>query len=164
MLEEVFQDVYTKFKLHFYQNVFQRFATREATLTTVESFCMEGIMAMGEPTIAEFSRMMRISTPNAAYKIGSLVKKGYVEKIQSTTDRREYFLRPTQKYIDYYSISYSYLHTVIERVRKRFPAEDCDKMEQMLSVISTELMPELDMLAKCHHSEAPAAPETPAEK
>ena len=58
MLEEVFQDVYTKFKLHFYQNVFQRFATREATLTTVESFCMEGIMAMGEPTIAEFSRMM----------------------------------------------------------------------------------------------------------
>ena len=103
MLEEVFQDVYTKFKLHFYQNVFQRFATREATLTTVESFCMEGIMAMGEPTIAEFSRMMGISTPNAAYKIGSLVKKGYVEKIQSTTDRREYFLRPTQKYIDYYN-------------------------------------------------------------
>ena len=111
MLEKAFQDVYTKFKLHFYQNVFQRFATREATLTTVESFCMEGIMAMGEPTIAEFSRMMQISTPNAAYKIGSLVKKGYVEKIQSTTDRREYHLRPTQKYIDYYNISYSYLST-----------------------------------------------------
>ena len=73
MLEKAFNDVYTKFKLHFYQNVFQRFATREATLTTVESFCMEGIMAMGEPTIAEFSRMMQISTPNAAYKIGSLV-------------------------------------------------------------------------------------------
>ena len=31
MLEKAFQDVYTKFKLHFYQNVFQRFATREAT-------------------------------------------------------------------------------------------------------------------------------------
>ena len=69
MLEQAFQDVYTKFKLHFYQNVFQRFATREATLTTVESFCMEGIMAMGEPTIAEFSRMMQISTPDAANAI-----------------------------------------------------------------------------------------------
>lgn len=54
MLEEVFQDVYTKFKLHFYQNVFQRFATREATLTTVESFCMEGIMAMGSPPLRSF--------------------------------------------------------------------------------------------------------------
>ena len=46
MLEQAFQDVYTKFKLHFYQNIFQRFATREATLTTVESFCMEGIMVI----------------------------------------------------------------------------------------------------------------------
>ena len=148
MLEQAFQDVYTKFKLHFYQNVFQRFATREATLTTVESFCMEGIMAMGEPTIAEFSRMMQISTPNAAYKIGSLMKKGYVEKIQSTTDRREYHLRPTQKYIDYYNISYSYLHTVVERARQRFTPEECAKLEQMLTIVSTELMPELDMLKK----------------
>mgnify|MGYP003168691886 CR=1 FL=1 len=136
MLERAFNDVYTKFKLHFYQNVFQRFATREATLTTVESFCMEGIMAMGEPTIAEFSRM---------YKIGSLVRKGYVEKIQSTTDRREYHLRPTQKYIDYYNISYSYLSTVVQRVNKRFPKEDVKKLEQMLTIISNELMPELNL-------------------
>ena len=154
MLEKAFQDVYTKFKLHFYQNVFQRFATREATLTTVESFCMEGIMARGEPTIAEFSRMMQISTPNAAYKIGSLVRKGYVEKIQSTTDRREYHLRPTQKYIEYYNISYSYLHTVIERVRERFPEEDTAKMEEMLTIISNELMPELDMLEKTRSEKA----------
>ena len=33
------------------------------------------------------------------------------------------------------------------------------KMEQMLSVISTELMPELDMLAKCRHPEAPKSEE-----
>ena len=95
MLEQAFQDVYTKFKLHFYQNIFQRFATREATLTTVESFCMEGIMAMGEPTIAEFSRMMQISTPNAAYKIGSLVKKGYTERERSEKDRRIVYIHLT---------------------------------------------------------------------
>ena len=110
MLEKAFNDVYTKFKLHFYQQVFGRFAQREATLTTVETFCMEVILAMGTPTIAEFSKMLQISTPNAAYKINSLVKKGYVERIRSTTDKREYRLRPTQKYIDYYNISYSYLH------------------------------------------------------
>lgn len=105
-------------------------------------------MAMGEPTIAEFSRMMKISTPNAAYKIGSLMRKGYVEKIQSAKDRREYHLRPTQKYFEYYNISYSYLHTVVERVRERFPAEDVDKLEQMLTIISEELMPELDLKSK----------------
>ena len=82
MLEKAFQDVYTKFKLHFYQNVFQRFATREATLTTVESFCMEGIMAMGEPTIAEFSRMMQIlfnlkSASGLKIPNSSVLKKNY---------------------------------------------------------------------------------------
>ena len=147
MLEEVFQDVYTKFKLHFYQNVFQRFATREATLTTVESFCMEGIMAMGEPTIAEFSRMMQISTPNAAYKIGSLVKKGYVEKIQSTTDRREYHLRPTQKYIDYYNISTDYIVEVMDRITRRFTDEERETLERMLDIVDRELMPEVALPA-----------------
>lgn len=144
MLETAFNEVYTKFKMHFYQNVFQRFETREASLTTVESFCMEGIMALGEPTVAEFSRMMRISTPNAAYKINSLVQKGYVEKIQSPTDRREYHLRPTQKYVDYYSISYAYLHTVIQRAEQTFSPADLAKLEEMLTVISRDLMPELD--------------------
>ena len=145
MLEKAFNDVYTKFKLHFYQNVFQRFATREATLTTVESFCMEGIMAMGEPTIAEFSRMMQISTPNAAYKISSLVQKGYIEKVRSETDRREYHLVVTQKYRDYYNISYQYLKTVIDRAKERFEPQDLQKLEEMLTVVSKELMPEIQL-------------------
>ena len=41
-----------------------------------------------------------------------------------------------------------YVSTVIERVRKRFPEEDVDKLEQMLTVISDELMPELDLMNK----------------
>lgn len=143
MLEKAFHEVYTKFKLHFYQKVFQRSDAAEAPLTTVEAICMEGIMALGEPTIAEFSRMMQISTPNAAYKINSLVQKGYVEKIQSETDKREYHLRPTQKYIEYFSISYAYLQTVVDRAKERFSEEDIDKLDEMLTIISRELMPEI---------------------
>lgn len=44
MLDQTFGRVYTKFKLHFYKQIFSRFEDREATLTTVESFCMEVIM------------------------------------------------------------------------------------------------------------------------
>ena len=143
MLDQAFEQVYNKFKLHFYQKIFSRFEDREATLTTVESFCMEVIMALREPTIAEFSHMMNLSTPNAAYKINSLVKKGYVERIQSSTDKREYHLRPTQKYIDYYNISYSYLHQVMERAKERFSPEDLQKLEEVLVIFSDELMPEI---------------------
>ena len=49
MLRDAFFTVYTKFKLHFYQEIFSRFQDREASLTTVETFCMEAIQALGEP-------------------------------------------------------------------------------------------------------------------
>ena len=143
MLDQAFNTVYTKFKLHFYQKVFSRFENREATLTTVESFCMEGIMALGSPTVAQFAQAMHISTPNASYKINSLIQKGYVQKVRSETDRREYHLCPTQKYLDYYNISYAYLQTVVDRVKARFSPEDVAKLDEMLTVVGNELMPEI---------------------
>ena len=145
MLDQTFNSVYTKFKLHFYKAVFSRFQDREASLTTVESFCMEIIMALGRPTINEFARFVQISPPNAAYKVNSLVQKGYVRKVQSPEDKREYFLEVTQKYIDYYNISYSYLNTVMDRIKHRFPEEEVERLEDMLHVISSELMPEIPL-------------------
>ena len=143
MLENIFQDVYTKFKLHFYKQVFNRFQEREASLTTVETFCMQIIYALKNPTVNEFASFTQISPPNAAYKVNSLIRKGYLQKKQSKTDKREYHLEVTQKYEDYYNISYGYLQTVMERIRHRFAPEDIEKLESMLSVISSELMPEL---------------------
>ena len=143
MLQQSFSEVYTKFKLHFYQNVFSTFGSREATLTTVETFCMEIIQAMGSPTVNEFASFVHISPPNAAYKVNSLIQKGYLKKVQSQSDRREYHIVPTQKYMDYYNVSYTYLSTVLQRVEKRFPPEDVKKLEEMLQVISRELMPEI---------------------
>lgn len=145
MLRGAFFAVYTKFKLHFYKEIFQRFQNREASLTTVETFCMETILALGNPTVNEFATFMCISPPNAAYKVNSLIKKGYIHKVQSETDRREYHLEVTQKYIDYYNISTSYMVEVMDRISKRFGPEDCKKLEEMLTVIGRELMPEVEI-------------------
>ena len=152
MLDQAFESVYTKFKLHFYRAVFSRFQKREASLTTVETFCMEIIMALGRPTINEFARFVNISPPNAAYKVNSLIQKGYVRKEQSPEDKREYHLEVTQIYIDYYNISYGYLTTVMDRIKNRFPEEDVDRLEQMLRVISSELMPEISLPAHAEQS------------
>lgn len=143
MLQEKFERVYTKFKLHFYQEIFSRFQNREASLTTVETFAMETIMALGTPTVNEFANFMRISSSNAAYKINSLIRKGYVEKVQSEHDKREHHLRVTQKYIDYYNISNDYLHEVMDRIQARFTPAECAKLEEMLTIVDQELMPEV---------------------
>lgn len=145
MLEESFAEVYTKFKLHFYQEVFSRFQNREASLTAVETFCMEIILALKEPTINEFASFVHISSPNAAYKVNSLIQKGYVEKVQSPHDRREYHLRPTQKYMNYYNISTHYLQQVMNRVKARFTPEEARQLDEMLQVVGEELMPEVEL-------------------
>ena len=145
MLEQKFEIVYTKFKLHFYQEIFERFQNREASLTTVETFAMETIQALGCPTINEFASFMRISPPNAAYKINSLIRKGYVQKIQSAHDKREYHLQVTQKYKDYYNISNDYIQTVMGRVVRRFSPAECAQLEEILTVLSRELMPEVQL-------------------
>ncbi len=145
MLTDAFINVYTKFKLHFYQEIFERFQSREASLTTVETFAMETIQALGTPTVNEFATFMKISPPNAAYKVNSLVKKGYVNRIQSTEDHREYRLEPTKKYFDYYNVSTTYVEKVMERISSRFSPEECDWIESVLNIISLELMPEVNI-------------------
>lgn len=145
MLEESFSQVYTKFKLHFYQEIFSRFQGREASLTAVETFCMEIILALKEPTINEFASFVHVSSPNAAYKVNSLIQKGYVEKVQSPHDRREYHLRPTKKYMEYYNISSNYLREVMDRVKNRFTPEEAVQLDRMLQVVGQELMPEVTL-------------------
>ena len=144
-LQEAFAEVYTKFKLHFYQKVFERLMDREATLTTVETFCMEIIYALDRPTVAEFARVADISSPNAAYKINNLIKKGYLKKVRSESDRREYHLVVTDKYLNYYNISYTYMNTVMQRMEERFTEEEREILVRCLRVMSEELMPEVSL-------------------
>ena len=145
MLEQNFDRIYTKFTLHFYQAVFSRFQTLESSLTAVETFCMEIIQALNEPTVNEFASFVNISSPNAAYKVNSLVRKGYLEKIQSSSDRREYHLRPTQKFHDYYNFSGAYIREVMERVKERFTPEEVAQMDRVLGIVGRELMPEVEL-------------------
>ena len=145
MLQNAFDTVYTKFKLHDYKEIFDRFQKQEISLTTVEVFCMETIKALGRPTVNEFATFMNISSPNAAYKVNCLSRKGYIRKVQSQTDRREYHLEVTQKYMDAYDLSDRYTGLVMGRIVERFTPEEWRKLTEMLEIVSHELMPEVDI-------------------
>ena len=140
MLYDSFNKVYTKFKLHFYKEVFKQWRDREVSLTTVETFCMEIIHALGKPTVSEFASFTSLSSANAADKINNLVKKGYLNKVQSDEDKRIYYLEVTKKYIDYYNISYQYLKEVMSKLEDRFTTEENKVLEKMLRVMSEEIM------------------------
>ncbi|MGN1155962.1 MAG: MarR family winged helix-turn-helix transcriptional regulator [Agathobacter sp.] len=145
MLQDAFVKVYTKFKLHFYRKFFERVQERETSLTTVETFCMEIIYSINNPTVNEFARVANISSPNAAYKVNNLIKKGYLRKVQSEVDKREFHLEVTEKYMDYYNITYCYIGKVMERVQERLQPQELEVLEKVLNLMSDELMPEIEL-------------------
>ena len=143
MLEQTLSEVYTKFKIHFYQEMFKKLNSRETSLTTVELFCVEIIHALKNPTVAEFANFINVSSPNAAYKVNSLIQKGYIEKVQSETDRREYHLHVTDKYYNYFNLSQKYVSTVVERAKNHFSPEQVEVLDGILNDMSHELMKEV---------------------
>lgn len=145
-LAENFAEVYAKFKIHFYKEAFSIIQERETSLSTVETFCVELIHALNQPTVNEFATFINVSAPNAAYKINNLIKKGYIEKIQSEADKREYHLVVTEKYFSYYNLSSSYLARVMRRVFARFDRQELAVLNEVMQIMHEELMPEMPRL------------------
>lgn len=152
MIADSLNSVYSKFKLNFYQRVFQTFENREASLTTIETFFVELIYALNKPTVNELSRFTGMSQPNVAYKINNLVNKGYIRRIRSEEDKREVHLEVTEKFQKYYGINYEYLQLVSDRIVERFSKEEIEKLDYMLKVTSEELMNEVTDKLKREHN------------
>lgn len=144
MVDKSFVEIYDKFKLRFYRSVFELVREREGSLSAMEAFSLEVINMLSEPTVGQFADFLNISQSNATYKVNSLIKKGYLERQNSQTDRREYHLVLSEKYHSYARLMSSYEMQVIERIKQRFNNEDLENLDRMLKIISTELMPECE--------------------
>lgn len=142
MIEQNMSEIIDKFEMQFFRSIFDLVRERDGSLSAMEAFSLEIIKMLDHPTVGQFADFLNISQSNATYKVNSLMKKGYLERQNSSTDRREYHLVLSEKYYHYEELLTSYEHTVIERIEDRFSPEDLAKFDQMLSVISKELMPE----------------------
>ena len=144
MMERSFIEVYDKFKLEFFRRIFELVREREGSLSAMEAFSIEVIHALHEPTVGQFAEFLNISQSNATYKVNNLIKKGYLIRQNSETDRREYHLILSDKYYGYTDIMRSYVDTVVGRIRKSCTPEEAKQFGDMLDRISNEMMPETD--------------------
>ena len=85
-----------------------------------------------------------ISQSNATYKVNSLIKKGYLEKQNSTIDRREYHLILSQKYYNYRALMGAYIDKMINRMGESYSEQELKQFNGFLETISTKMMPEYD--------------------
>ena len=117
---------------------------KDGSLSAMEAFSLEVIYLLHEPTVGQFADFLNISQSNATYKVNSLIKKGYIERQNSQTDRREYHLVLSEKFLNYVGLFNNYEHTVMQRCEERFSPEDVQTFDKILRVMSEELMPECD--------------------
>ena len=142
-LEQHFNNMYDKFKLMLYDRALkERGSSAPGDLSLQDVIYMEITIALGSPTVAEFSRYSKLSAPNTAYRLNKLEEKGYIKRIRNDLDKREFRIEATNRYREEYGVIFDYIHLVCDRIEERFSPEDVDKFREMLGIISDELMPE----------------------
>ena len=142
MIEENFTTVFDKFKFQFFRKIFESVRERDGSLSAMEACSLEIIDLLAAPTIGEFADFLNISQSNATYKVNSLMRKGYLVRQDSETDRREYHLVLSEKYYNYMELLTSYEDTVCQRIQDRFSEDELAVFDRILKTISDELMPE----------------------
>ena len=71
MLEKTFNEIYMKFKLNFYKNIFRTVSECNNRLSATEAFSVEVIYAMQGPTIREFADLS--TSRNQTLRIKSIL-------------------------------------------------------------------------------------------
>lgn len=132
MLEEKIKTLYEKQRLAHYRRIFGQVKERLGSLSATEAYAADVIYLLDHPTIKQFSDFLGISQPNATYKINSLISKGYVVKKPSPTDKREYVLEVSDKFMDYMG-RYETVDEAVGRLREKLSPEELELLEKLLT-------------------------------
>ncbi len=133
-----FNEFYRKIKLVIFRNMFKHLKKGGESLTSSEYFCLQCIYLLNKPTISEFAKFLDVSSPNATYKVKTLIKKGLIAKEKSEKDGREYLLVPTQKFFDLFE-SKDNDEKEISSFKINLSKNENKKMERILNILTEEI-------------------------
>ncbi len=139
MLKEKFEKVYRLFRMEFYKHLFCLVKEREGSLSAVELSSAELIFLMNRPTVKQFADFIEISQPNATYKVKTLTEKGYIKKIPSDEDGREYTLAVTDKFLKYYSADNTYGDFIWNKMKDNLSNEEIQKISDVMTLLTDKV-------------------------
>ncbi len=135
MLENHFLNISDHLRLAFYKRVFSVVREREGSLSAMEVFSLEVIYLLGKPTVSEFADFIGISRSAASYKISMLMQKGYLTKETSESDKREFRLILTEKYLKYIKMYEESLKFFVTQGEKKYTEEQLKAFEDNLLML-----------------------------
>lgn len=136
MLEKEFEKLYYKFRNNYCKNLFSSVNEEKDSLSPTEAYCVEAIFLLNRPTVHQFANYVKISQPNATYRISNLISKGYIRKVLSLDDRREYFLEVTDKFAKTYGVNASFNTELMNTIHDKFSKDEIVQLEKMIKKIN----------------------------
>lgn len=136
MLVKEISNLYKKFRLITYQAMFGRIREKDGSLSATESYTVDVIYLLENPTITQLAETLGISQPNATYKVNNLVNKGYVIKTVSEDDKRECHLSVSDRFYKYYGNSTDFIREAAEVMEKQYPPEELAQFAAMLRALT----------------------------
>lgn len=130
MIEENFDTVYKKFRIELYRHIFSVLGSREGSLSASDYFTVETVYLLGTPTISEFARTLKISQPNATYRIKSLMEKGYLQKL-GTEKKSAFRLTVTEKFKKYYHEDMGYGKFIFNLLKATLDEEELKSVDEL---------------------------------
>lgn len=130
--KNTYDKLYEAYCMEFYRYIFDAIEEEEE-LSPLEAITLEVINLLDKPTIAYLADFLGISKPNATYKVSCLVEKGYIERLRSKEDKREYHLIPTSKFYDYYKARKNYPDMIRDYVVEGFSNEEIEVAEKLVA-------------------------------
>ena len=129
-------NLYKKFRLITYQEMFGRIREKDGSLSATEAYAVDVIYLLGNPTITQLADTLGISQPNATYKVNNLVSKDYVIKTVSEDDKRECHLTVSDRFFKYYGDSNSFIETAVKTMAERYSPEELEQFGSMLRALT----------------------------
>ena len=132
MLNTAILDLFKRFRLYYYRQLFGRIREKDGSLSATEAYTVDVIFLLGNPTITQLAETLGISQPNATYKVNNLVTKGYVTKTVSEDDKREIRLSVCDRFFKYYGDLDHYSDRASAALESEYSAEELETFTRML--------------------------------
>lgn len=135
MLSEAIAQLFRKYRLLCYRQLFASIREKDGSLSATEAFSADIIHLLGHPTISQFAATIGISQPNATYKVNQLAAKGYVAKHVPERDRREIVLEVSEKFSAYFNENEEELKKQVAALREQFAPEELETADRVLRAL-----------------------------
>ena len=135
MLSEAIAQLFRKYRLLCYRQLFASIREKDGSLSATEAFSADIIHLLGHPTISQFAATIGISQPNATYKVNQLAAKGYVAKHVPERDRREIVLEVSEKFSAYCNENEEELKKQAAALREQFAPEELETADRVLRAL-----------------------------